>query len=122
MCPVARCITTVFVLFFLPLFLYSNSSTKSSDAAPDIKFEHLTVEDGLSQSNVYGILQDQQGFMWFSTEDGLNRFDGYKFKIYRHDPNDSLSLSGNRIYNIYQDHLGNLWLGTRSEGLCRLPE
>ena len=50
-----------------------------------LKFEHLTLENGLSQSTINAIVQDRQGFMWFGTQDGLNRYDGYDFKIFKHD-------------------------------------
>ena len=55
-----------------------------------IKFNHLQTDDGLSQSNVLCIFQDSRGFMWFGTEDGLNKYDGYNFKIYKNDPQKSL--------------------------------
>jgi ligand-binding sensor domain-containing protein/HPt (histidine-containing phosphotransfer) domain-containing protein len=66
----------------------------------------------LSNSTVYSIIQDSKGFIWFATEDGLNKYDGYKFTIYHHDLNDPNSLSGNYIYTIIEDHKGNLWIGT----------
>ena len=52
----------------------------------NLKFERISLEQGLSQNTIYGILQDRQGFMWFGTQDGLNKFDGYDFKVYKHDP------------------------------------
>ena len=63
-----------------------------------IAFNHLTVEDGLSQSAVTWILQDSKGFMWFGTQSGLNAYDGYRFKIFKNDPLDSTSLSNNFIF------------------------
>ena len=63
----------------------------------DLKFAHLTTNDGLSQSDVTAILQDRQGFMWFATRDGLNRYDGNAFVVYKHNPNDPGSLSANRL-------------------------
>jgi len=81
-----------------------------------IKFEHLTVADGLSQSVVLCILQDSQGFMWFGTEDGLNKYDGYKFTVYKHDPDNSNSLADNYVWSIHEDESGTLWIGT-SNGL-----
>ena len=77
-----------------------------------IKFTRLTNQDGLSQSTVNGIIKDKYGFMWFATEDGLNRYDGYKFKIYRNNPNDPTSIKSNYIQSLYEDRLGNIWAGT----------
>ena len=81
---------------------------------PEIEFRHLKVRDGLSQSWVKSICQDRYGFMWFGTNDGLNKYDGYNFTIYRHDPEDENSLTDNIIESIYEDKNGNLWIGTES--------
>jgi len=80
-----------------------------------IKFESLTIEDGLSQSSVFEILQDNRGMMWFGPWDGLNRYDGYNFAIYRYDEQNPHSLSNNEIRALYEDSQGVLWIGT-SEG------
>ncbi|KAA3614116.1 MAG: hypothetical protein D8M58_18145 [Calditrichaeota bacterium] len=85
---------------------------------PSIQFKHLNVEDGLSQSSVMCILQDLDGFMWFGTEDGLNRYDGYNFKIFKNDPADSNTLGNNFIRAIYQDYNRQIWIGT-GRGLNR---
>ncbi len=82
-----------------------------------IDFNHLTLEDGLSQSSVYTILQDSEGYMWFGTTDGLNRYDGYKFEVYKNDPTDITSISSNSISVIYEDSNRNLWLGTSGGGI-----
>ena len=103
-----RCIGIILLLFF-PFILYSQS--------PDIKFEHISVEQGLSHGNVQSILQDYLGFMWFATEDGLNKYDGYTFTTYRHDPLDSTSLSSNYLSWIYEDSERNLWISTIGGGL-----
>ncbi len=79
-----------------------------------LTFEHITTRDGLSQSTITCSLQDSDGFMWFGTQDGLNRYDGYSFAIYHHIPNDSTSLTGNFIYRVVEDSNGNLWVGTES--------
>jgi ligand-binding sensor domain-containing protein/signal transduction histidine kinase len=84
-------------------------------------FEHISVEDGLSQSEVYSILQDREGFMWFGTVDGLNKYNGYNFIQYKHDPYDSTSLSSNHIHSLYEDNSGSLWVGTLN-GLNRLEK
>jgi len=83
------------------------------------RFTRFTVEDGLSQGSVGSIIQDHQGFLWLGTIDGLNKFDGYTFQIYKHDIFDSSSLSNNWINCIYEDRRGELWVGT-SNGLNRL--
>ena len=85
---------------------------------PDIKFQKRSLKDGLSQSTVYSILQDSRGLMWFGTQDGLNKYDGYHFTVYRHDPSDAHSLSHNEIFALYEDNTGTLWIGT-SNGLNR---
>jgi len=85
----------------------------------EIKFEHLTRKDGLSQSTVYAILQDNKGFMWFGTQDGLNKYDGYKFTHYRHEPNNPNSLAGNFITFIYEDKAENLWIGINDAGIAK---
>jgi signal transduction histidine kinase/ligand-binding sensor domain-containing protein/DNA-binding NarL/FixJ family response regulator len=76
-----------------------------------LAFEHLTIDDGLSQSMIYCIVQDRKGYMWFGTKDGLNRFDGYEFTVFKNDPLDSTSISGNEIFALYEDRAGHLWVG-----------
>ncbi len=76
------------------------------------RFARLTTEHGLSHNSVSCILQDHQGFMWFGTQDGLNRYDGYTFTVYRHRRSDPFSLSGNTINVLYEDRAGTLWIGT----------
>ncbi len=84
----------------------------------EVRFTHISVKDGLSQSTVYTICQDSKGFMWFGTQNsGLNRYDGYDFKIYRHKTDDSLSISSDDISNILEDKDGTLWIGTWGGGL-----
>lgn len=88
--------------------------TFSSHAQPIINphFTHFTINNGLSQSLVYSITQDKTGFMWFGTKDGLNRFDGYEFKTFHHDPFDPSSISDNAISALFTDSKGRLWVGT----------
>ena len=76
-----------------------------------IRFTRLSTENGLSQTMVWQIAQDDQGFMWFGTQYGLNRYDGYKFKVFRHVPGVASSLSGVYIYSLFKDRSGTLWVG-----------
>jgi ligand-binding sensor domain-containing protein/signal transduction histidine kinase/DNA-binding response OmpR family regulator len=82
-----------------------------------IRFQHLGIEDGLPQNSVITVFQDSTGFMWFGTEMGLARYDGYNLKVYKHDVDKSNSLSHNYITKIVEDKHGNLWIGTRRGGL-----
>jgi ligand-binding sensor domain-containing protein/signal transduction histidine kinase/DNA-binding response OmpR family regulator len=75
-------------------------------------FKHYQVEHGLSNNTIYSSLQDKKGFLWIGTKDGLNRFDGYSFKVFRHNPRDSESLSNNIVHTISLDQDGSLWVGT----------
>ncbi|MFN3693547.1 MAG: two-component regulator propeller domain-containing protein [Ignavibacterium sp.] len=85
----------------------------------DYKFTHLKIEDGLSQSTVYSIIQDKKGFMWFGTGNGLNKYDGYKFFIYSNNPSDSTSISDNGIISMIEDHEGIIWIGTSAGNINR---
>ncbi|MGZ9221687.1 MAG: two-component regulator propeller domain-containing protein [Anaerolineales bacterium] len=82
-----------------------------------LRFDHISIEQGLSQSSVRVIFQDSRGFLWFGTEDGLNRYDGYTFKTYKPDPDAPNSLSDRWITSIVEDKEGTLWIGTRLGGL-----
>ena len=77
-----------------------------------LRFTRISTEQGLSHSKVYAVLQDSKGLMWFGTEDGLNKYDGYNVTIYKHDPADPHSLSHNRVMTLYEDSTGILWVGT----------
>jgi ligand-binding sensor domain-containing protein/signal transduction histidine kinase len=80
--------------------------------ANDIRFSHLSGSQGLSQRRVTNILQDRQGFMWFGTQYGLNRYDGYRFKVFKHESEDPGSLSDVSVYALLLDHLGTMWVAS----------
>ncbi len=82
------------------------------------KFSQLTTADGLSQSAVNAILKDKYGFMWFGTQDGLNKYDGHNFTVYRNNPKNPTSIPDNQIKCIFEDQRANLWIGTLGGGLC----
>ena len=94
----------------LLFFILINCSSYSQS----IKFNHLTVEDGLSNNKVFAVIQDRYGFMWFGTDDGLNRYDGYNFKIFKNNPDDTSSISDNTVRSLFEDKKGNIWIGTKS--------
>ncbi len=83
-----------------------------------LKFDVLSTKDGLSQGMVRCIYQDREGFLWFATKDGLNKYDGYSFVVYRNSPQDSLSLPDNYVSQILEDDQGNFWVGTVAKRLC----
>ena len=84
-----------------------------------LRFEQLSLEDGLSQSVVTSVLQDQFGFLWIGTQDGLNRYDGSTFTIYRSAPNDPNAIKDRWISSLYEDEDGYIWIGTYFGGLNR---
>ncbi|MCK5146146.1 PAS domain-containing protein, partial [bacterium] len=103
------------------LSVNSNARTQNStslDINKESRFVRISLEQGLSQVSVYCIMQDTRGFMWFGTEEGLNKYDGYDFTIYRHDPDDINSLTSNYLLSLFEDSEGYLWIGTRG-GLNR---
>ncbi len=84
--------------------------SKAASQEPHLKFEHFTVTQGLSSDNVYAILQDQRGFMWFGTSNGLNKYDGYGFTVYRGDMPDTNFHQFSNVSSLYEDKSGMLWL------------
>ena len=87
--------------------------------AMSLRFEHLSRDDGLSQSFVYTIVQDPQGYLWFGTQEGLNRFDGFGFKVFAHNPDDPASLSDESVRVMIRDRSGTLWIGGWRRGQFR---
>lgn len=83
------------------------------------QFQKLSLEQGLSQSVVMAMLQDQQGFMWFGTQDGLNQYNGYEFSIFQHAEGESNTISGNYVHTLLQDDDDFIWIGTDKHGLTR---
>ncbi|SDE99521.1 Two component regulator propeller [Mucilaginibacter pineti] len=93
----------IFLLFLFP-FNWCN--------AQSYYFKHYQVENGLSNNTVFCSMQDSRGFLWFGTKDGLNRFDGYTFKVYRHDPKDKNSIANSMVHALCMDTDGSFWVGT----------
>lgn len=84
-------------------------------------FRHLSTDDGLANSDVHGVAQDPVGYMWIATDNGLQRYDGYRFVTYQHDPRQPGSLAQNIVTALAFGPDGSLWLGTEEAGLERLP-
>ena len=82
-----------------------------------LRFERISTEQGLSQSSVFAIIQDADGFLWIGTDDGLNKYDGYQFDIYRHDPEEPASISDNRVRCMILDNQNKIWVGTMNGGV-----
>ncbi|MEJ7644699.1 MAG: two-component regulator propeller domain-containing protein [Chryseolinea sp.] len=99
-------------MYFLWVFALSDFTSLAQ--RPDLKFEHFNTSTGLSKNFIWHTFQDSKGIMWFATANGLDRFDGYTFSAYQHDPNNKTSISGNSIRAIFEDHLKNLWIGSSS--------
>src|SRR5690606_38250139 len=101
--------------FLAVLFLIKCSVVVHAQLSAGVKYIHnLTSYDGLSQNTVNAIHQDRDGFIWIGTDEGLNRFDSYSFRIFRHSPADSNSINDNFIKKIFEDSRNNLWIGTAS--------
>jgi len=92
-----------------------------AESAPlrDPRVERVSVGDGLPDGNVYSITQDGQGFIWFGTDNGLARYDGYSFTVYSHDPDDPSTISSDNASHAFADRAGRLWIGTWGAGLER---
>lgn len=103
-------------VFLLVSWIFLNQS-RYLYSHPNTQIENISLEQGLSQTSVYCILQDSKGFLWFATEEGLNRYDGYNFRVYKRSPRDPNSLTNDWIWTIIENPDGVLWLGTNGGGL-----
>jgi len=101
------------IVVFYILMLFS----LTTPAQTDERFEHITRNNGLSHDNVYSIIQDKYGFLWFGTQDGLNKYNGYNFQKFYHESTNSNSLISSSFGRIYEDSKGFLWFGTYASGL-----
>jgi len=100
------------LFLFFNLIISSVFGQIESREQKTLKFKHFSIAEGLSQSSVLEILQDNKGFLWFGTRDGLNKYDGHSFKTYRHNSVDPYSISNSYIRSLFQDEEGTLWVGT----------
>ncbi|MBL1214577.1 MAG: SpoIIE family protein phosphatase [Ignavibacteriae bacterium] len=107
---IRRCYLIVMILF---------CTTQISAQNKPVKFERLSSKEGLSQNKIFDIVQDSSGFIWIGTEDGLNRFDGYEFKVFKNIPGDTTSLIDNLIQTLHISKNGVLWSGSQLSGLSK---
>ncbi len=121
---VSRVCLVLLILLVTPLtsgFAQSSGSVSRAEQNPSgypipNQFEHLSVKDGLSTNSVRRILQDREGYMWFGTSDGLNKYDGQTFTVFQQDPNNpTTSLRSNAISDLYEDTSGRLWVTTSND-------
>ncbi len=117
--PIKSFLATSAIAFLLLPFWGAQASAAGFESHP-MRFDHLTLDDGLSQSNVLTVLQDSDGFMWFGTEDGLNRYNGYEFEYFRRERGNPNALASDFIFDIQEDRHGNLWVATNGGGLSML--
>lgn len=103
------------LLYALFLLLIAVKGLAQTPIPPHL--EALTIDDGLSQGYVSSMVQDKKGFMWFATSDGLNKYDGYTFTVYHHNPNDTTSIASDNLSFVFEDSQERLWIGTRNSGL-----
>lgn len=103
---------TTFGLILTGWLLLSRPLWAQPESRSDYRIDHIGVNDGLTQGSVYHLLQDSRNFLWVGTQDGLNRYDGYRFRHYHPEEGDSTSISGINILGIVEDGEQNLWIGT----------
>jgi ligand-binding sensor domain-containing protein len=104
------------IVFVYLLLLFGNVLLAQPST---LYFRNLSTGNGLSHNKVNCITQDQRGFTWLGTDDGLNRYDGYRFEIFRHDPANPATISGNMITDLLEDKAGVLWIATADGGLTK---
>ena len=107
----------VHIVFYLTICSLLLVNPQSFSQYGEMRFEHLSSEDGIKQSATLCIHQDKRGFIWFGTNEGLYRYDGYNFKWYQHNPDDLASIGNNTVQCIVEDSSANLWMGTLGGGL-----
>lgn len=111
----SRTLHVVF-LVFVWLACARTAAQPLRDVPRRVQFDRLLVEQGLSQGSISALLQDSRGFLWIGTDDGLNRFDGYEFLVFRPDPSGGQSLASNSITALGEDADGHIWIGTAGSG------
>ena len=107
-------------LFYLFSLLCAVVTSLHAEPAESISFVHIGLDDGLSQSTVFDITQDERGNMWFATYNGLNKYDGYDFTVYQHDEKNENSIGGDIIRSLKTDSQGRVWIGLMKGFRCTM--
>ncbi|MFC2103198.1 sigma 54-interacting transcriptional regulator [Bacteroidota bacterium] len=106
-----------YYLITIAFFLFITTGTLSQQ--DNIQFEHITVADGLPHNHIKSIIQDHLGFLWFTTQNGLVKYDGFNFKTYLPVPGDTNSINTRNPIHVIEDHLGDLWISSHEDGLIK---
>lgn len=106
-----------FLMLFYLILVASELKSNTGVETNNLSFDYYSIQQGLSNNKIHCILQDKKGWMWFGTSQGICRFDGYRFTVFKHDSEDSTSLEGDLVRTIFEDHKGQLWVGTENGGL-----
>ena len=114
-------ITDIFTYSIAALAMLAGSTALAAEGSSHpMRFDRITLDDGLSQSNVFSILQDSQGLMWFGTENGLNNYNGYEFEVFKRERGNPAALSSDYIFDIVEDGRGDLWIASNGGGLSKM--
>lgn len=118
---IRKILSRMLLLFWLMFcqtihFVWSQLPQHSMYLNNEIKFERLGIEQGLANNSATNLMQDQQGFIWFATNDGLTKYDGYTFTLYQNNPRDTNSLADNSVSAVYEDRSGLIWVGLGGGG------
>lgn len=103
----------LFALLFINLILFFSVQLELFAQHENIVFEHYSIDQGMYETNITSVIQDNTGFLWFSTNSGVEKYDGYNFTAYKNDPDDTSSIDNAFANTLYQDKEGNIWIGNK---------
>ena len=106
------------ILFWQAIFIIPTLSSQTNNSLKNLRFRQIKAEDGLPSNTTYDATEDKFGFCWIATSEGICRFDGAKFKVFKNDPEDSTTLSNNHVRKVFTDSKGNVWVGLLNDGIC----
>ncbi len=104
---------TLLIGYVLSVTAIHSQKSQLDESSSELRFKHITVNDGLTNNKVNDITQDTNGYVWFGSDEGLNRYDGYEIKTYQHNIGDTTSISSNIVFSLFTDSKGKMWVGLR---------